>query len=470
MITVGKFLFFLAGLWLPLTQFSAVAAAPAQVPFPAADPTVEKVVSLQEAIDLALADNHALQAARSNLAAKEAEIGMAGADLLPKISVEERFMRTTNPTYGFMAKLNQERFTAEDFAIDRLNHPDPINDYQTSLALEMMLFVPKARIGKEMSRVAFAAAAQQFERRQEETTANVARAYLMVLSGTRYVKVATKALEDAREHERIARLRYDNDQGLYSDTLRAATAVTEAEQQLVSARKNEAVAKRSLGLLLGLSEPVAVRPEYPTIPVREIDYYCQAAMARNDLKALAEQRRNAENNLKLAKAGLLPTVGVGSSYQLNDHNSPVGGEGDSWQVTGFLKWELFDGRRRKYEISRARHQLAATVASLQGLEQAVLFRVHEAYLTVAESKQKADLARVALQSAEESQRLVEVRYRNSLAPLIDLLDAQVSLDRSRLYMTVNENELRAAIINLGYESGTILNDLQREARAPEEEK
>jgi outer membrane protein len=470
--TLCKFLFFLPGLWLHLTiaSFVAAAEAPVRSPFPAANPTAEKIVSLQEAVAMALAANPTLQAARNGLAAKEDEIGMTGADLLPKISVEERVMRTSNPTYGFMAKLNQERFTADDFAIDSLNHPEPITDYQTTLALEMMLFVPKARIGHEMSRTAFAAAEQRFGRQQEQIVADVARACLMVLTSARYVDVSIKALDDAREHKRIAQLRYDNGQGLYSDTLRAATAVIEAEQQLVSARKNLAVAKRTLGLLLGLSEPVAVRPGYPAIPVQEVDYYCQAAMARKDLKALAEQRRNAENNLKLAEAGLLPTLGVGSSYQRNDHRWPVGGEGDSWQVTGFLRWELFDGNRRKYEASRARHQLAEKIEYLKGMEKAVLFKVHEAYLAVEESTRKAELARAALQSAEESQRLVETRYENSLAPLVDLLDVQVSLDRARAAGTANENGLQAAIINLGYESGTILNDLQIEASEPEEDK
>ena len=66
-------------------------------------------------------------------------------------------------------------------------------------------------------------------------------------------------MEDAREHLRVAKLRYDSETGLYSDILRANTALAEAEQRKVSAEKNLALAKRSLGLILGMTEPVDVQ-------------------------------------------------------------------------------------------------------------------------------------------------------------------------------------------------------------------
>jgi hypothetical protein len=42
---------------------------------------------------------------------------------------------------------------------------------------------------------------------------------------------------------------------------------------------------------------------------------------------------------------------------------------------------------------------------------------------------------------------------------VDLLDAQVVLDRARLGLIARENDYRVAVLNLGWESGTILKDL-----------
>jgi outer membrane protein TolC len=52
-----------------------------------------------------------------------------------------------------------------------------------------------------------------------------------------------------------------------------------------------------------------------------------------------------------------------------------------------------------------------------------------------------------------------MRYQNSFSPIVDLLDAQVVLDRARVGLIARENEYRVAVLNLGWESGTILKDL-----------
>ncbi len=107
----------------------------------------ERKLSLPEALRIALAANHELKSFTNTLSAEKESIGVARSFLLPRITFEERFLRTTNPTYSFMAKLNQERFTADDFAVASLNNPDPINDFQTSFSVEQPVFVKKAFVG-----------------------------------------------------------------------------------------------------------------------------------------------------------------------------------------------------------------------------------------------------------------------------------------------------------------------------------
>jgi len=52
-----------------------------------------------------------------------------------------------------------------------------------------------------------------------------------------------------------------------------------------------------------------------------------------------------------------------------------------------------------------------------------------------------------------------LRYKGSLSPLVDLLDAQVNLDRSRANLVARKNEYEIAVARLNFESGTILQDL-----------
>ncbi len=416
-------------------------------------------LTLSEAVQAALKNNHELKAQRSSHAAREADVGIARSNLLPKISLEERYLRTVNPTYAFMTRLNQERIAMTDFAPDSLNHPDAVSDFQTAVSFEQPLFVRKAAIGLEMSQKEVEASEEALQRKREEIAFKTLQYYLMVGTAAGYVAVAQQALEDAREHQRLAEARYSAGLGLYSDTLRAATAVAEAGQKQVSAGKNLRVAKRALGLMTGSAEAVEVTGETPALPLREIGYLRMQSLARRDVKSLELRRENAGNSVKMAEAGYFPFLGVGGTYQLNDHNKPLGGEGDSWQVMAFLRWELFDGAKRKHEKTKARHQVSEAEEYLEGMKKMVSFQVDEAWLTLEEAKSNWELARKALDTAEEGRRLVKVRYEGSLSPIIDMLDAQVSFDHARANLVARENEYQLAIAGLSYASGTIIADL-----------
>ncbi len=431
------------------------------LPFWSNPTSAEEAITLERAIEIAMENNHELRAMKNALLAEEENVGIARSYLLPKITFEERFMRTDNPTYGFMAKLNQERFGMEDIAIPSLNNPKPINDFQSTLSFEQPIFVKKANLGLDMSRRELRAKQEELNRKKENVALMVAKAYLMILTSREYVKVSERSLEDAREHLRIAEAREKAGLGLYSDVLRASTAVIEAEQRLVSARKNLALAERSLGLLLGLSEPVHIADEFIDTPVMDIDYYIDSASSRKDLEVMRLRYENAKMNIKVAESGYLPVIGIGGAYQFNDHRRPFGSEGSSYNIVAFLRWELFDGIKREHEIAKAKSQASEVSEYLEGLKKAITFKIHEAYMSVEEARKNQELALSALNSAEEGRRLVRIRYENGLSPMVDLLDAQLNVDHARANLVAMQNNYRIAVMNLKYESGTILKDLKK---------
>ena len=422
----------------------------------------EKILSLNEALQIALGNNYEIKAFQYSLSAQQEDVGIARSFLLPKILFEERFMRTNNPPSVFAIELDQERFTASDFAVSSLNNPTPINDFQTTFSFEQPLFLPKAHVGLRIAKNELSSKGEDFLRKREEITLRVIQAFLTVYTAKEYVTVAQKAIEDSREHLRIAGLRYSSGLGLYSDTLRASTAVAEAEQRLVSADKNLKVAKKGLGLLLGTSESVEIDDQLPEIPFMGNDYYIGASLSRKDIRSLELRHENAKNGVRLAESGYLPMVAMGGAYQMNDHRIPFGTEGESWQLTAFLRWELFDGAKREHERRKAEYKVAETGEYLEGFKKAVAYKVYEAYLGVEEAQKNIELSLTAVKSAEEGKRLVKRRYESSLSPMVDLLDAQLSLDHTRASLVDAENQHRLAITNLSYESGTLLRDLKIE--------
>ena len=422
----------------------------------------ERKLTLTEAIKIALDENYELRAAKNALFAQKEGVGIARSAFLPKLTFEERAARTNNPPLSFMMKLNQQRFSQNDFIVDALNNPQPINDYQTAFFIEQPVFSMKSFVGLSIAKDEYAAQGGDYQRAKEETVFKVVQAYLRIHTAREYLAVAQKGIEDAREHLRVAEVRYKNDLGLYSDSLRAATALAEAEQVLVSSEKEYSVAKKWLGLMLASSAPVDIIDEDTSLSVKDLDYYKEVSLTRKDLAAMKMRYETARKNIRVAESAYFPYIGVGGSYQMNDHRRLFGSEGDSWQASAFLRWELFDGTNREFQRSKAQYQAAEAKEHVNSLREFISFKVDEAYLAVEEARKHVDLAHTALKNAEEGKRLVMSRYANSLSPIVDLLDVQLNLNQARATAVARENAYTLTVISLGYESGTIMKDLNIE--------
>ena len=419
----------------------------------------ERQMTVIEAVRTALVENHEIKSLQNATKAQEKDIGIARSYLLPRISIDERYIRTTNPGYAFMSKLNQERIELDDFNPDRLNRPDAINDYQSSLTIEQPLFVKKAFIGLDMSRTEAEVKWKELSRKSEEIAFQVVKGSLMLASAKEYVRAVELGVEDAREHKRLADLRYKNGLSQYADSLRASTALMEAMQKKNIADKNVSLAKRSLGLLLATTESIDVDDPAIDLPLNDLSTYVKAAETRSDLQAAQLRSDNAKQNIRMAEAAYFPNIGMGGTYQFNDHNQPFGSEGESWQVMAFLRWDLFDGTKREYERAKAKNLAAQAQEQVSAMKKGVSYRIYEAYMNVQEARKNIELTREALKTAGEGTRLLKLRYENGFSPLAELLNAQSSLEQARAGLVESENAYKVALATLSFESGTILKDL-----------
>ncbi len=438
-------------LFLPVILLLFALAPPCAVP---ADS-----LTLADTIRIVLENNHELKSMKNSVLAQKAEIAIARSAFLPRITFEERASRTNNPPQAFMMKLNQERFSQSDFILDNLNNPGPVTDYQTAFFMEQPVFSMQSFWRLSQADSMFTAKNNDFLRKKEEIVFKVVETYLSLHTAKQYLNVSRAGVEDAREHLRIAEVRYRNDVGLYSDVLRAKTAVAEAEQIEVSADKNFNTARNWLGVLLATREAVDITSDDVSFPVKELNFYKQHSLNRRDMNALKARHEAAKKEVKAAEASYFPHIGIGGSYQINDHRNPFGQEADSWQVSAFLRWNIFDGFRRESERSKAHYQSAELNETLHNMDNIIAFAVQDAYLAIGETRKNVELAGSSLATAEEGKRLIESRYRNSLTPLIDLLDVQMNVNRARAALIARKNAYVLAIVRLMYESGTIMTEL-----------
>ncbi len=150
-------------------------------PAPAGEPA-GPALRLSEAVKTALEKHPALRAAGHQAEAAASGVDQARAGFLPRVDFSEGFARSDNPVYAFGSLLNQGRFTAADFAVDKLNHPDPITNWRTNLSGSVPLFLGgRAILGYQQAQLGQSAAEQGRLRAEHEVIFGVIRAYSAVL-------------------------------------------------------------------------------------------------------------------------------------------------------------------------------------------------------------------------------------------------------------------------------------------------
>jgi outer membrane protein TolC len=91
----------------------------------------------------------------------------------------------------------------------------------------------------------------------------------------------------------------------------------------------------------------------------------------------------------------------------------------------------------------------------------VAFQVRESLLRLDEAEKRLAVARSAQNDAEESARLVTKRFANSLATLVDVLDAQSAVNRARASVVDNDAGYALATARVWYSAGIFLQEVMK---------
>ncbi len=427
--------------------------------------SAETTLGLSEAINLAMEKSNLLRAAAYEQNAATLGAAASRSRYLPRIYLDETASASNSPTKVFMMKLDEGRFTQNDFAIGNLNHPSTHGDFRTAITLDQPLFDLSIARDAEAAKKEEKAGSINLEKRREEVAFMVYRACLEVQKARGHLAAAEKGVVDAREHLRLAKVRSDAGTGLKSDSLRANTFLAEMEQEEISARNDLTLARMRLARQVGGApgETADIREELRPFPVTQGvgELEALARENRQDLKAVAVELEKADIGVKKARAAWLPTLYGTASYQMNDRDIPFGRDNDSWLVGASLRWELFDGLRRVRETGKAEALRSSAAEYLEDYRKEVALQVEECRLRREEAAKRVEVARHAAEDAEEAVRLVSRRFENSIATFADLLDAQTALNRARARIIDNESDYALASARIYFATGTFLKEVMK---------
>ena len=428
----------------------------------AAEAETQKL-SLRDAIGMALENNNQIKAAGFNSSASAEGVDSANSHYLPVVSFEETFAATNSPTNTFMMKLDEGRFTNNDFLISNLNNPSAQHDFKTVLSIQQPLYVPSLSPLKTLAVKDAEKSALELEGARQGVAFQVFFTYLDVQKADAQLKAADKAVGDARENMRIAVVRTSAGVGLRSDELRSRTHLSMVEQQHITAQNNLVLARMKLAMLIGMPEDSAyeISGFSDTIEVAPIsDQVVREALdSRVEIRQSHADLEKSDAALKLARSGYLPAVGAFASYQMNAKDAPFTSDQEAWTAGVSLKWNIFEGFRTNSERRRALSGQSAAREMLESTTRDVRYQLKESYVRRDEAAKRLEVTRNSVLDAEETVRLLTKRYENSLTTMVELLDAQTALNQTRANLVDAEVGYAVAGGRVYYMSGTFVKEI-----------
>jgi outer membrane protein TolC len=388
-----------------------------------------ETLTLHQAIDLALRDNHGVKIARLAVEKSEEEISAAKTLRLPSLHAYSLFSgnlatnqikvpnleNTVFPGVGPFFSLNVER---RPTALIGASVIEPLTQ-QYRIGLQL-------KLGDLSRDVAQAKLRQQ----QNETIDQVKKAYYAVLQTQSGLTSVQEALKSYRELDKITGDYVVQHVALKADQLTVQTRLARTQYEELELSSRLATQKEQLNSLLGRDVgaefEVAGTPEFVSFETDLTEARRVALEKRPELEQARLLVKQASLDRRIKKSHYIPDVSAGFSY-LTARNFSETVPKNFANVGVVVTWEIFDWGRKKHELVAKDKAIDQAKDGLKETEDQILIDVGDKLRKLKLASQALRVARLSEDSAKENLRVSTGRYKFQAVLLSDVLQSQASL-------------------------------------------
>ena len=410
--------------------------APAAAEDAPGSPSTFVTLSLDEALDLALARSEQLAQLGEMINAARADVRAADAGKLPTLELSGAWTRNLKKPAFFLPPDMAASFggaSSVEMGGDW--------DLQTAAHLTLNLWTAgRLSAASGLARESLEATRWQEALATDALVYSVETAYEATLLAAEMVTIQESALALAQENLRVTRAAFEQGQSSRYELLRARVEAANREAPLVQARNDLHLAQLQLLRICGLDAGTELQL---TDPLAEVappsDVAALLTRMRADsaeLQALKHQATAARLAVNLARAGRGPVVQLQGQYALqgqwDDDILPDSGEtARSASAALAFSWPIFDGFAARSEIQGSRARLRQAELELEKTTRDRELGVRQAHTNLLSAQAALAGRREAVELAEETYRLALVRLENGLATPLERLDADLALTEAR---------------------------------------
>ena len=415
----------------------------------------QKQWTMQECIDYAMQNNIILQKARlSQQSAVEDVKGSKGA-LLPTVSA------SANQSLGYRPWQNTGSTTVTNGMVNTKVDKTYLNGSYGVNAQWTVWNGNKNTNNVKLNKLSGQQAELQVAETANSIQERIAQLYVQILYLDESIKVSKASLETSQKNEERGKEMVEVGKMSKADLAQLTAQRASDEYNVVDAQAQMANYKLQLKQLLELTgeeEFDVVIPQttddqaLAEIPALQ-NVYQQALLSRPEIESSKLAIESSDLNVKIAKAGWLPSLSLSGSFSTSTNSLSSNGWSNqmktnfSTQAGLTLSVPLFDGRQTRTSVNKAKIQRQQAQLDLQD-QQKTLYQTIEGYwLDANTNQQRFRAAQTTVESEQQSYDLLAEKFNLGLTNIIELMngkDKLLSAQQNRLqskYQTILNQQL-----------------------------
>ncbi len=301
----------------------------------------------------------------------------------------------------------------------------------------------------------YTGAKYQLTRTKQQVITTTYLTYHNVLQAEKSVTLAEESVQRLTHHLSIVEAQYQEGTVIKSDVLRTEVELAQAKQNHSKAQNAYQLANVQLITLLGLSSEQAITLADTSIASAyegSTALAIQTALAnRTDLKQIFQEEKAAEQGIRIAQSGQLPTVNLTFKKEWQHQQD----SSNPWSAQLAVTFNVFDGRKTKSKIKQAELEVVKTHELFQQKAEQITLETQEAYFNLLNSRTALEIASQVVTKAEEDYAIAQLRYRAGVGTNLDVIDSQGALTSAKLNYTNARYDYSKYNIQLAQAMGTI---------------
>ncbi|HOK74042.1 MAG TPA: TolC family protein [Bacteroidales bacterium] len=409
--------------------------------------------SLEEYIQYGLENNLVLKQKTLDCQKSLEALREARALFYPGISFIARYTRSEggrtiefpagtlmNPVFMTLNALTHSNlFSPIDDQVIKFLRP---REHETKIRVTQPVFSPEIYFNTQIRKEINLYNEVDLNQYRRELIAEIKKAYYNVAMASAMLDILKETGKLLEENVRVSRKLFENDKVTKDFVYRSESELARYEQELQRAENNRKTAVAYFNFLLNrpLETPVITSfpDSFPAIsPVTE-QYTYSAISGREELEKLRKYQNMAELQVKMNQANKLPDIYFVFDYGFQGEEYRFNKEQDYLQASAVLTWTLFEGYRNRAKIRQAMLDKAEADSKLEEAKKKIELEVLTTLSELFTSEKEILTAEKRLRNASEGFRLVQRKYEEGQASLLEFLDARSNLTQAEENLVISK--------------------------------